>query len=122
MDEQKRDGVVSGLSLTIVLFAALVSAVPSKAALFPTKAMSDLAEDDLTGSGLEPDGEARSIAGAEREESLEAKVARQWREMAKRARRQADLLDGAQRQRLLDRAVEYEARAKRIEDGGGKTG
>jgi hypothetical protein len=109
---------MSKLSLATIVFAALVSAVPSKAALFPIKAASDLAEDDLTGSGLEPDSEARSIAGAEREESLEAKVARQWREMAKRARRQADLLGGPQRKRLLDRAVEYEARAKRFADGG----
>ena len=110
------------LSLAIIVFAALVNGVPSKAALFPTRALGDLAEDDLAGSGLEPDSEARSIAGAERGESLDVKVARQWREMAKRARRQADLLDGQQRQRLLDRAVEYEARAKRIEDGGSKTG
>lgn len=122
MDEQKRGGVMPRLSLAIIVFAALVNGVPSKAALFPTRALSDLAEDDLAGSGLEPDSEARSIAGAERGESLEVKVARQWREMAKRARRQADLLDGQQRQRLLDRAVEYEARAKRIEDGGSKTG
>ncbi|HKW55205.1 MAG TPA: hypothetical protein VJO12_16050 [Stellaceae bacterium] len=82
--------------------------------------MSDLAEDDLTGSGFEPDSEARSIAGAEREESLETKVARQWREMAKRPRRQAELLGAPQRDMLLDRAAEYENRAKRL-DGGGKT-
>jgi hypothetical protein len=38
--------------------------------------------------------------------------------MAKRARRQADLLGGPQRDMLLDRAEEYENRAKRLEDGG----
>jgi hypothetical protein len=103
------------------MFAALVSAVPSKAALFPTKAVSDLSEDDLTGSGFEPDNEARSVAGAEREDSLEAKVARQWREMAKRARRQAELLDGPQRDMLLARAAEYEVRAKRLEKDGRST-
>jgi hypothetical protein len=115
--EQKSDDVMSKVSLAIIMVAALVNAVPSKAALFPTKALSDLAEDDLTGSGFEPDSEARSIAGAEREESLEAKVVRQWREMAKRARRQAELLDGPQRDMLLDRAAEYETRAKRLESG-----
>ena len=97
------------------MVAALVNTVPSKAALFPTKAVSDLAEDDLTGSGFEADSEARNVAGAEREDSLEAKVARQWREMAKRARRQAELLDGPQRDMLLGRAAEYEIRAKRLE-------
>jgi hypothetical protein len=119
--DQKSGGVMSRVSLATIVFAALVSAVPSKAALFPTRAASDLAEDDLTGSGLEPDSEARSVAGAEREESLEVKVARQWREMAKRARRQADLLGGPQRKILLDRAAEYEIRAKRIEDGGARS-
>ena len=106
---------MSRVTLTVVMMAALVSAVPSKAALFPTRAMSDLSEDDLTGSGFERDSEARSIAGAEREDSLEAKVVRQWREMAKRARRQAELLGGQQRDMLLDRAAEYEMRAKRLE-------
>ena len=118
MDEQKSDDVMSKVSLAIVIAAALVSGVPSKAALFPTRGLSDLAEDDLTGSGFEPDSEARSIAGAEREESLEAKVARQWREMAKRARRQAEILGGQQRDMLLDRAAEYEMRAKRLESSG----
>src|SRR5690349_5173095 len=108
---------MSKISLAIVMFAALVNAVPSKAALFPTKAASDLAEDDITGSGFEPDSEARSIAGAEREDTLGAKVARQWREMAKRARRQAELLDGPQRDMLIERAAEYETRAKRLESG-----
>ena len=108
---------MSRVTLTVVMMAALVSAVPSKAALFPTRATSDLSEDDLTGSGFERDSEARSIAGAEREDSLEAKVARQWREMAKRARRQAELLGGQQRDMLLDRAAEYEMRAKRLESG-----
>jgi hypothetical protein len=121
-DDQKSDELMSRASLAAIVFAALVSAVPSRAALFPTTAASDLAEDDLTGSGLEPDSEARSLAGAEREESLEAKVARQWREMAKRARRQAELLGGAQRKVLLERAAEYEIRAKRIEDGSVKGG
>lgn len=114
---RRADDVISKASLAIVMFAALVNAVPSKAALFPTKARSDLAEDDLTGSGFEPDSEARSTAGAGREESLEAKVVRQWREMAKRARRQAGLLDGPQRDMLLERAAEYEMRAKRLESG-----
>jgi hypothetical protein len=109
---------MSKVSLAIIVFAALVNGVPSRAALFPTRAVSDLAEDDLTGSGFEPDSEARSIAAAEREESLEAKVARQWREMAKRARRQAELLGGPQRDMLLDRAAQYETRAKRLESGG----
>jgi hypothetical protein len=108
---------MSKVSLAIIMFAALVNAVPSKAALFPTKVVSDLAEDDLTGSGFEPDSEARSIAAAGREDSLQAKVVRQWREMAKRARRQAELLDGPQRDMLLDRAAEYETRAKRLESG-----
>jgi len=109
---------MSKVTLAIVMCAALVNGVPSKAALFPTKALSDLAEDDLTGSGFEPDSEAHStVAGAEREESLEAKVARQWREMAKRARRQAEILGGQQRDMLLDRAAEYETRAKRLESG-----
>jgi len=108
---------MSKVTLAIIMCAALVSAVPSKAALFPTKALSDLTEDDLTGSGFEPDSEARSIAGAEREDSLQAKVVRQWREMAKRARRQAELLDGAQRDMLRRRATEYETRAKRLESG-----
>jgi hypothetical protein len=108
---------MSKVSLAIIMFAALVNAVPSKAALFPTKVVSDLAEDDLTGSGFEPDSDARSIAGAEREDSLAAKVVRQWREMAKRARRQAELLDGPQRDMLLHRAAEYETRAKRLESG-----
>lgn len=117
-DNQKSDDVMSRVSLAIVVFAALVNGVPSKAALFPTRAVSDLAEDDLTGSGFEPDRQARSIVGAEREGSLEAKVARQWREMAKRARRQAELLGGPQRDMLLDRAAEYENRAKRLEAGG----
>lgn len=108
---------MSRISLAIIVFAAFVNGVPSKAALFPTRALSDLAEDDLTGSGFEPDSEARSVAGAEREESLEAKVVRQWREMAKRARRQAELLGGQQRDMLLDRAAEYETRAKLLESG-----
>ena len=108
---------MSKISLAIIMFAALVNGVPSKAALFPTRAISDLAEDDLAGSGFEPDSEARSIAGAERDDSLQAKVVRQWREMAKRARRQADLLDGPQRDMLLGRAAEYETRAKRLESG-----
>jgi hypothetical protein len=108
---------MSRVSLAVIVFAALVNAVPSKAALFPTRMVSDLAEDDLTGSGFEPDSEARSVAGAAREDSLEVKVARQWREMAKRARRQAELLGGSQRDMLLDRAVEYEIRAKRLESG-----
>ena len=115
MDEQKSDDVMSRVTLAVVMFAALVSAVPSKAALFPNKAVTDLSEDDLTGSGFEPESAARSVAGAEREESLEAKVVRQWREMAKRARRQAELLDGPQRDMLLHRAAEYETRAKRLE-------
>ena len=109
--------VMSKVSLAIIVFASLVNGVPSKAALFPTRAVSDLAEDDLAGSGFEPDSEARGVAAAEREESLEAKVARQWREMAKRARRQAELLGGAQRDMLLGRAAEYETRAKRLESG-----
>jgi hypothetical protein len=108
---------MSKVSLALIMFAALVNAVPSKAALFPTKVVSDLAEDDLTGSGFEPDSEARSIAAVGREDSLQAKVVRQWREMAKRARRQAELLDGPQRDMLLDRAAEYETRAKRLESG-----
>jgi len=55
VDGQKSDDVMSKVSLAIIMFAALVNAVPSQAALFPTKARSDLAEDDLTGSGFEPE-------------------------------------------------------------------
>jgi len=38
--------------------------------------------------------------------------------MAKRARRQAEILGGQQRDMLLDRAAEYEMRAKRLESSG----
>jgi hypothetical protein len=41
--------------------------------------------------------------------------------MAKRARRQAELLDGPQRDMLLARAAEYEVRAKRLEKDGRST-
>lgn len=98
---------------SIALFLSLVAAVPSQSALHPARAVSGLAEDDLTGSGLEIVQEAGSF-GAKRSETPEARIARQWRDLAERVRRQAKLLDDRERSALLDLADQYEARADRL--------
>jgi hypothetical protein len=107
-------------AIGVVLVASLANGVPSRAELFPTHGIGSITEDDLTGSGYETsEGDVRADGAARDDvpDSPRAKIARQWRDMAARARRQAHLLDEPERTHLLDLAQQYEARAKRLEDG-----
>ena len=94
---------------------ALLAAVPSRAAFHPFHSRTCLSDDDITGSGYEISEAAVLVSGATRDESLVMKVARQWHDLARRARRLAVYLEGSDRQTVLDRADEYEDRARRLE-------
>lgn len=104
-------------SLAILnVFACLVSAVPSASAICPIKAVVDLNDDDLTGSGYETRG-SRYVEAAERDSAFDAlrgKIARRRLDMAARARRQAKLLEEPERRALLAKAEQYEMRARRM--------
>ncbi|HZB93542.1 MAG TPA: hypothetical protein VE397_18990 [Stellaceae bacterium] len=102
--------------LAVVVVAAFVNAVPSRAEFHPIRWRGDPYSDDLMGSGFEArDGEPLGSAAA-CEEPTERKVARQWRDLAARVRRLAALNSGEQRERLLARAQEFEERARRWEE------
>jgi hypothetical protein len=104
----------SGLRGALVI-AALISSVPSIQALHPAMARSSLNEDDIAGSGCETPSVDR-CHGARREDGLRVKIVRQWRDMAERVRRQAQLMDNKERQEFLARADRYEEWARRLED------
>ena len=98
-----------------MMSTALLAAVPSNAAFHPLRSRTCLTDDDITGSGYEAIEVKIQCSGAIRDESLVVKVARQWHDLARRARRLAGYLDGEDRQSVLDLADQYDARARRLE-------
>jgi len=102
--------------LAFTIFAAFVNPVPSRAEFHPIRCCGDPYNDDIMGSGIEARERAplRRVAGCE--EPMERKVARQWRDLAERVRRLAELSDGEQRARLLVKAQEFEERARLWEE------
>lgn len=99
--------------LAFVVLGALVNAVPSRAEFHPIRCRHDPVNDDLMGSGRET-GECVSVRAAMREEAPEVRVARQWRDLAERVRRSAAFAPEEEKQKLLDLAAQYEARAERL--------
>jgi hypothetical protein len=102
--------------LAFTIFAAFVNPVPSRAEFHPIRWHSDPYNDDIMGSGLEVREcePLRRVAACD--EPMERKVARQWRDIAERVRRLAELSSGEQRDRLLVKAEEFEERARRWEE------
>jgi hypothetical protein len=102
--------------LAFTLLAAFVNPVPSRAMFHPIRWRHDPVSDDMMGSGLE----AREcqplhrVAGCE--EPSARHVAQQWRDLARRVRRLAALSSGEERTQLLEKAVQYEERARRWEE------
>src|SRR5690348_7567858 len=99
-----------------ILGTALLAAVPSAAAFHPLRIRIGLNDDDITGSGYEVPDRTPECSGQTRDDSPVAKVARQWHDLARRARRLAHYLDGSDRQSVLDLADEYEDRARRLQE------
>ncbi len=99
-----------------LLAAALVNGVPSDPAFHPARAVCDLNEADLSGSGLETAGGRRVVAASQRDDDGDHD-AHGWRAMAARCRNLAAWQNQEARATLLRLADEYEARARRLEDG-----
>jgi hypothetical protein len=97
-----------------LVVAALINAVPSKAALHPETARCGLNESDLSGSGFEMK-RGRTADGNSRDARSEAALIREWRAMAARCRSLAEWQNDGAREILLGLADEYEARAARAE-------
>jgi hypothetical protein len=101
--------------LAFTLVAAFINPVPSRAMFHPLRWRSDPIADDMMGSGLEAREcePLRRVAGCEQPGRH---VAQQWRDLAQRVRRLAALSTGEERARLLEKAVQYEDRARRWEE------
>jgi hypothetical protein len=99
--------------LSFIVLSALVNAVPSRAEFHPIRCRNDPVADDIMGSGREI-GECVSVRAAARDEAPEVRVARQWRDLAERVRRSAAFAPEEEKQKLLDLAAQYEARAERL--------
>jgi hypothetical protein len=95
----------------IIAVAAVVDAVPSKAALNPMTARCGFKEDDLSGAGLEV-RRARTLHAHSRDKA-DARLIDEWRAMAARCRDLARWQNADAREVLLKLAEEYEARANR---------
>lgn len=100
-------------SAGILIAAALVAAVPAVSAFFPFRHVKSLADDDVT--GFETSGDRVQSRAASREAGGPDQVIRKWRDIAFRARRDAQATEGPQRARLLELAEWCEARANRLE-------
>jgi hypothetical protein len=108
--------MVTRLLLGFVVFAAFVNAVPSRAQFHPIKWRGDPVANDMVGSGFEiRDIEALNwSAGCN--EPVEHRIARQWRDLARRVRRLAALSSAEEQSRLLALAEQYERRARSWEE------
>jgi hypothetical protein len=102
--------------VAFTVFAAFTNPVPSRAEFHPIRWCGDPYNDDITGSGFEVRGCAPLRRVAACDEPMERKVARQWRDIAERVRRLAELSSGEQRDRLLVKAQEFEERARLWEE------
>ncbi len=100
-------------SAGILIAAALVAAVPAVSAFFPFRHVRSLADDDVTGFET-PEAKVQSRAVSREEGGLD-RVIRKWRDIAFRARRDAQAMEEPQRTRLLELAEWCEARAIRLE-------
>jgi hypothetical protein len=106
--------------MAFVFVASLVNAVPSRAELRPIRWHSDPAQDDIMGSGMEGPSERRVRAQAATRRAPPDEAAAGWRDLARRVRRLAAQVPDQERQMLLDLAAEYDARAMRLEQPGGR--
>jgi hypothetical protein len=99
----------------LAIIGALASAAPSSSALNPARAVCDLNEGDLTGSGFEIRAPASVEAQERDDDSPDLTNARRWRAMAARCRNLAQWQNDGAREVLLQLAAEYEERAQRAE-------
>ena len=97
----------------VIVFAGLINAVPSDAALHPAKARIGMKEADITGTGSECRTTKRRGEANARDDAA-SRSAQEWRAMAARCRNLAQWIDPEHRGVLLALADEYEARADRI--------
>jgi hypothetical protein len=100
---------------SLLVVAALITAVPSVQALHPGTANTDLMEDDLTGSGCEVPTDVPSS----RISKAAATLAVIWWQIAADLRSLAEVSQDPERvQELLKAADQYEEKARQIEASG----
>jgi hypothetical protein len=102
--------------LAFMVFGAFVNAVPSRAQFHPIRWCGDPIADDLVGSGFEARDCQPLLRAAACDEPVEDKIARQWRDLARRVRRLAALSTQQEQPRLLALAEQYESRARLWEE------